>query len=106
LGLKLVMNCPNLRRLPTRTRVRAQRGPSRALLLRATVSIPRRRARGRLLGTVAFKVGRRRVGTAVPDPRTGRVQLNSPLRIRRGVVTATFSGNAALAGSTGRARLR
>ena len=105
LGLSIKLKCPNLHRRASTTRLRAKRTQLGGVALRANVKAPGRQ-RDRLAGTVAFEVGGKSVGSVIPNPKTGVAALTVASSVTRGVVRATFSGNAYVAASRGRAKLK
>ena len=94
--LRLTLRCPHLRRDRTRLSMRVLRRAKGSAVLLARV----RFRRARPVGFVTFRAGRRQLGEAVVDSRTGVASISARVASRH--VTATYSGDASNAPSRAR----
>jgi hypothetical protein len=107
LDLRLVLDCPHLTYRPSRISLRATQaasgGRSIAMLL-ARVRAGRGSPRPGPSGVVTLWRGRRLLGSAALDPRTGTATLAAPLRGGGGKLSVRYAGDGIFAPSSASAR--
>ena len=99
-NIVLTLRCANIRRRPVRIRLSLAREKYGTFVLR--VRLTSSGARLPFLGTITLKLGSRTLASLVPSPGTGTAILDADgLRRGRNTISATYTGDAALAPAHG-----